>query len=197
MIYLNSAALSFIDMGHFVLLPLFYSTPIPSGGLGLDPYQIGMSLGIFGFVNAIVQASFLGPLIRKFGARKMYIICFPAHFVCVALYPIMRHLAQGFGRVNNVVIGCMVVQLTLHTVVFSSFGIFIYVLVDSTSSNMISKVPYKLCWHSMCLIVDMWERLLASLRCLTLECEPLLLPSSLRSSRYLPAARAAIWYSIY
>jgi MFS family permease len=126
MIYLNYVCLSFLDMGHFVLLPLFYSTSIPSGGLGLDSYKIGITLGGFGFVNAIVQARFLGLLIRKFGARKMYIICFPGLFVCIALYPIMRHLAQHFGRVNNLVIVCMIIQLSFQMSIFASYGIRLY-----------------------------------------------------------------------
>ena len=122
MIYLNYASLTFLEMGYSVLLPLFYSTPIPSGGLGLDPYKIGVALGSYGFVNAVVQAIFLGPLIRKLGARKMYIICFPGLIVCVALYPIMRLLAQHFEGVNNLVIICMVIQLTFQMLTASSYG---------------------------------------------------------------------------
>jgi hypothetical protein len=125
MIYLNLVSLAFLDMGHIVLLPLFYSTSIPSGGLGLNPYKIGITLGTFGFVNAIVQARFLGPLIRKFGARKLYIICFPGLFCCYALYPILRYFAQCFGRVNNLVIVCMIVQLSFQMLVFASYGIYL------------------------------------------------------------------------
>ena len=122
-IYLNVASLAFLDMAHFVLLPLFYSTSIPSGGLGLDPYTIGITLGSFGFVNATVQARLLGPLIRKFGARKMYIMCFPSFLACVTLYPIMRYFAQRFGRVNYIVAGCMTVQLGFQMLIVSSYGI--------------------------------------------------------------------------
>jgi hypothetical protein len=125
MIYLNYVSLSFLDMGHFVLLPLFYSTSIPSGGLGLDPYKIGIALGTIGFVNAIVQARFLGPLIRKFGARKFYIICFPGLFGCYTLYPIMRYFTQRFGRVNNLVIVFMIVQLSFQMLVSASYGIYL------------------------------------------------------------------------
>ena len=123
MIYLNFAALSFLDMGFSTLLPLFYSTSIPLGGVGLDPYKIGITLGSFGCVNAIVQARFLGPSIRKFGARKMYILSFPGLFACVTLYPIIRYFAQHFGRVNNIVAVCMIVQLSFQMLIFSSYGI--------------------------------------------------------------------------
>ena len=128
MIYLNLASLAFCDMGHFVLLPLFYSTSIPLGGLGLDPYKIGITLGSFGFINAIVQAKFLGLFIRKLGARKMYIICFPGLFGCIAMYPILRYFAQHSGRVNNIVIICMMIQLGFGMLIFASYGIHLYSL---------------------------------------------------------------------
>ena len=126
MIYLNLVSLSFLDMSHFVLLPLFYSTSIPLGGLGLDPLRIGIVLGSFGFVNAFVQAKFLGPLIRKFGARKMYIMCFPGLLAGITLYPIMRHFAQLYGRVNYVVIICIIVQRSFQVFTFASYGTFLY-----------------------------------------------------------------------
>jgi hypothetical protein len=126
MIYLNFASLSFLDMGYSALLPLFYSTSIPLGGVGLDPYNIGITLGSFGCVNAIVQARFLGPSIRKFGARKMYILSFPGLFACVALYPIIRYFAQRSGSVNNLVIVCMIIQLSFQMLIFSSYGTYLY-----------------------------------------------------------------------
>ena len=54
MIYLNYASLCFLDMGYSALLPLFYSTSIPLGGLGLDPYNIGITLGTFGDRKSVV-----------------------------------------------------------------------------------------------------------------------------------------------
>ena len=170
MVYLNFAILAFLDMGHFVLLPLFYSTSIPLGGLGLDPYKIGLTLGCFGCINAVVQARFLGPLIREFGARKVYIMSFPGLLFCVTLYPIIRHFAQRFGRVNNVVIVCMIIQLSFQVLILSTYGtLSIFSLVQVTSSDFILKALCKLSWHSMYLIVNIWARLLALLRCLMLQ----------------------------
>ena len=126
MIYLNFAVLSFLDMGYSAISPLFYSTSIPLGGVGLDPYKIGITMGTFGFVNAIVQARFLGPSIRKFGARKLYIFSFPGLFVCVALYPIIGYFAQRSGRVNNIVVVCMIIQLGFRMLIFMTYGIYRY-----------------------------------------------------------------------
>ena len=121
-IYLNLAALSFLEMGHCVLLPLFYSTSIPSGGLGLDPFKIGMTFGAFGCVRAVIQATVVGPLIRKYGARKMYIVSFPGFFACFTLYPIMRYFAQLSGRVDGIVIVCMIIQLIFDMCVYAAYG---------------------------------------------------------------------------
>ena len=125
-IYFNYACLSFLDMSHVVLLPLLYSTSISSGGPDLDPFNIGIALGSFGCVNAILQLRFLGPFIRKFGARKVYITSFPCFFVCLALYPIMRYLIQHFGRVNYLVIVCMIAQLGFRMSISSSYGTYLY-----------------------------------------------------------------------
>ena len=125
-IYFNYACLAFLDMSHIVLLPLFYSTSISSGGLGLDPFKIGVALGSFGCVNAILQVRFLGPFIRKFGARKMYLMSFPCFFFCLAPYPIMRYLVQRFGRVNYLVIICMIIQLSFRMSISCSYGTCLY-----------------------------------------------------------------------
>ena len=121
-IYLNYSALSFFDMGHSVLLPLFYSTSISLGGLGLDPFRIGVTLGTFGCINAVIQANVLGPLIRKYGARKMYIVSFPGLIACFSLYPVMRYFAQISGRVDAFVIACMTIQLSFYMCIYMAYG---------------------------------------------------------------------------
>ncbi|KAF5379817.1 hypothetical protein D9615_005697 [Tricholomella constricta] len=47
--------ISFLDQSHGVLLPLMLSTSIPLGGLGFDPYTIGMTMGTWGLLNAGFQ----------------------------------------------------------------------------------------------------------------------------------------------
>ncbi|KAF8813379.1 MFS general substrate transporter [Phlegmacium glaucopus] len=135
LIYLNYAALAFLDMGHFVLLPLFYSTSIPSGGLGLDPFRIGVTFGTFGCINAVIQANALGPLIRKYGARRMYIMAFPGLIACFALYPVMRHFAQIAGRVDGFVVACMVIQLSCYMSISSAYGSMQVVLAQHVADS--------------------------------------------------------------
>ena len=160
MIYLNSAALSFLEMGYAALLPLFYSTSIPLGGLGLDPYKIGIVMGSFGCANAILQARLLGPSIRKFGARRLYILSFPSLFACVTLYPIIKYFAQHFGRVNYLVAVCMIFQLIFRIFISSTYGIYLHSRwFKSLPLIFNSQVLWKLSWHSMYLQVDVLQRL--------------------------------------
>jgi len=134
-IYLNFAGIAFLDMGHFVLLALFYSTSIPSGGLGLDPLTIGVAFGTFGFFNAIFQAKVVGPLIRKYGARKLYVVFFPGLFACFALYPVMRYFVQLSGRVDGFVIACMMIQLSLGISSYICYGSIQVVLAQHVSDT--------------------------------------------------------------
>ncbi|KIM39402.1 hypothetical protein M413DRAFT_29551 [Hebeloma cylindrosporum] len=131
----NHMFLTFLDMCHAVLLPLMYSTSIPLGGLGLDPFHIGATLGAYGCINSFVQMNFLGRLIRKFGARRMYIFASPAIAGCFAMYPIMSFFARRAGGVDAIVIACIVVQLTCHMGIYMAYGSLQVVLVENVPEN--------------------------------------------------------------
>jgi hypothetical protein len=137
-IYLNYAALSFLDMGYFVLLPLFYSTSISLGGLGLDPFVIGVTFGTFGCINAVIQAKLLGFLIRKYGARKMYIVSCPCLFVCFTIYPVLRFLAQRSNRVDGFVIAGMMIQMGFYMSIYCTYGISTFILLRGELANLLT-----------------------------------------------------------
>ncbi|KAG6829996.1 hypothetical protein H0H92_002686 [Tricholoma furcatifolium] len=52
---ISMASIAFLDQSFGVLLPLMLSTSIPLGGLGFDPYTIGMAMGTWGLLNAGFQ----------------------------------------------------------------------------------------------------------------------------------------------
>jgi hypothetical protein len=138
-IYLNHAVLSFLDMGYFVLLPLFYSTSITLGGLGLDPFTIGLTIGTFGCINATIQANLLGRLIRKYGARKVYIASCPSLFTCFTLYPVMRFLVQLSGRVDGFVIACMVIQMGSYIGKSCAYGTYSFYVATQSSYYIVNR----------------------------------------------------------
>ncbi|PPQ68704.1 hypothetical protein CVT25_012105 [Psilocybe cyanescens] len=104
---LNHAFLTFLDMCYFTLIPLVYSTPVKYGGLGLDPFRIGVILATFGFCNSILQAKLLGGLIRKYGARNRA------------------------GGVDGLVTGCIVVQLCSQSMIYMAYGSLQVVIIES------------------------------------------------------------------
>lgn len=119
---LNHAFLTFLDMCYFTLIPLVYSTPVKYGGLGLDPFRIGVILATFGFCNSILQAKLLGGLIRKYGARNVYKNTFSCIFGCFTMYPMMHFFAQRAGGVDGLVTGCIVVQLCSQSMIYMAYG---------------------------------------------------------------------------
>ncbi|TFK27809.1 MFS general substrate transporter [Coprinopsis marcescibilis] len=97
---INYAFLAFLDMANFALMPLIYSTPIEYGGLGMDPYTIGVILGCLGFANGVLQTMFLGPLIRRFGPSKVYITCFRAYLLAFCAFPAANLFARQAGYID-------------------------------------------------------------------------------------------------
>ncbi|KAJ7827454.1 major facilitator superfamily multidrug-resistance, DHA1 sub-family [Mycena leptocephala] len=104
--------LTFCHMSNESLLPLFYSTPISFGGLGLKPQNIGLIMGIAGLCNALVQAIFGGRIIRRYGPRRMVTAGFCALVVQFALYTLVSLLARRAGRVNAAVGAVLAAQLS-------------------------------------------------------------------------------------
>lgn len=122
MTLINYSFLAFLDMCYSVLLPLMYSTSIQFGGLGLDPSRIGAALGAFGLINSVVQLNFLGRVIRKYGPRNVYRTAFCSFFVLFSMYAITKFFAQRAGRVDEIVVVCMIFQLGCQMFIFASYG---------------------------------------------------------------------------
>src|SRR5579859_7160235 len=55
---LNYSFLSLVDISTRAILPLFFSTPIHLGGLGLDPAMIGAIMSVCGILNGFMQVIF-------------------------------------------------------------------------------------------------------------------------------------------
>ncbi|RDB25878.1 Protein ZINC INDUCED FACILITATOR-LIKE 1 [Hypsizygus marmoreus] len=122
--------LAFVDMSSQILLPLVYSTSIPLGGLGFDAYQIGVILGVWGVINVIVQLSFLGNLIRRFGPTKVHIFSQCSYVWNIGLYPLLSFLVKRSGRVDAKVWTVMIVQLALRLTNNMAYGSIQVLIVD-------------------------------------------------------------------
>lgn len=111
-----------VDMSSIFLLPLVYSTSIPVGGLGFDPYQIGVILSAWGVLNIIVQLTLLAPAIRRFGPRAVHIFTYACYFVNIALYPLLSYFARRSGEVDWRVWMVIIAQLTCRLMNGMSYG---------------------------------------------------------------------------
>lgn len=109
-------------MSYSVLMPLIYSTKIEFGGLGFDPYQIGMIMGIWGFVNAFVQVNLLGKLIRKYGASRVYKVSYASFLTCFLMFPISTHFAYRNGGVGIGTCVFIGVQLLFQFTAWMGYG---------------------------------------------------------------------------
>jgi len=74
-------------------------------------------MGIWGFANAILQACFLGPALRRFGPKNMLLVTFMSFVIILPLYPCLRFFVQSSGKVDGVVWTIVLIQL------FCAFGI--------------------------------------------------------------------------
>ncbi|KAJ6484064.1 major facilitator superfamily multidrug-resistance, DHA1 sub-family [Mycena sanguinolenta] len=119
---LNHALLCFCDMAYDSLIPLVYATPIPLGGLGLKPHNIGLIMGLCGFSNAIVQVFLGGRLIRYFGARRVFTAAPCALIFVFSTYPLLSILARRAGRVDAAVVAVLVLQLSCNFTLYFSFA---------------------------------------------------------------------------
>ncbi|KAH9038633.1 MFS general substrate transporter [Lactarius hengduanensis] len=114
-----------------LLSPLFLSTPVSNGGLGLAPPAIGRILMYFGILNAIFQLIFFARIHALLGTKKLFIgglLCGIPMFV---LFPVTSTLARAYG-VGRVVYLSVALQIVFALGVNSSYGcIFIYLSAAS------------------------------------------------------------------
>lgn len=119
----NYALLALVEIGFRVLQPLFYSTPIALGGLGLSPPFIGGILSSFGIFNGLLQALFFAKLIRKFGAKTVFIAGIVSIIPSIALFPIANHFArQSTNGLSWWCWSAVGLQVSLSAILSCSYG---------------------------------------------------------------------------
>ncbi|KAK1226807.1 hypothetical protein PQX77_010214 [Marasmius sp. AFHP31] len=112
---------SFTHMSHRVVLPLVYSTSIPEGGLGLSPYQIGVILAIYGICNAFLQILVYKPILKHIGPKRII-------------------AAARAGRVNGLVWGLIVAQMSSSTLAATASNAVATMVIKSAPPNALGAV---------------------------------------------------------
>ncbi|KAH9966264.1 major facilitator superfamily domain-containing protein [Lactifluus volemus] len=115
---INYGALSLVEISYRAIQPLFFSTPVHRGGLGLAPPAIGKVLACFGILNSVFQFSFF--IAGLLCAIPVYV-----------LFPVINALARAYG-VGRVVYLAVALQVIFACGVSSCYGcIFIYISAAS------------------------------------------------------------------
>ncbi|ESK95843.1 member of major facilitator superfamily multidrug- dha1 sub-family [Moniliophthora roreri MCA 2997] len=128
----NYACLSLVDISVRAIQPLFFSTPIEHGGLGLPPSMIGNLMSIFGFLNGITQIFFFAKIHDKLGSKITFTIGIASAIPVFLTFPAIRYLVlanQGVTPLVWVLVGLQIVVSILLS--FSYGAIFIYIQAAS------------------------------------------------------------------
>jgi len=91
----NYALLALVEISFRTMQPLFLSTPIAVGGLGLDPPIIGTVMSVYGILNGAFTMCFFSRLTDYFGAKWVYVMGISASVPCFSLFPVINHLARN------------------------------------------------------------------------------------------------------
>jgi len=118
----NYSFVALIDISFRTLQPVFLSTPIPLGGLGLDPPVIGTIMAFSGALNGAFTIFFFSRMTDYFGVRWVYLLGMTAAVPCFSLFPILNLLARNsIGRSGElgpevwVAVGLQVVMVVLNS----------------------------------------------------------------------------------
>ncbi|KAF5309478.1 hypothetical protein D9619_012411 [Psilocybe cf. subviscida] len=123
----NTATLSLVDISFRAIQPLFLSTPVHLGGLGLPPSTIGNLLSIFGILNGVFQAFFFAKIADRWGTKRVFIAGLTSALPAFASFPVINQLArtQGYSLMVWTVVGFQIVMSVALSLSFGAVFIFI------------------------------------------------------------------------
>lgn len=113
--------LSLVDIAFRGIQPLFFSTPIALGGLGLPPPAIGNILAAWGVLNGLFQMLFFARIHDRWGSRTVFLAGMASALPVFALFPIMNLIAraQGLSTTVWVVVGLQTVICLMLSLSYS------------------------------------------------------------------------------
>ncbi|KAF8630252.1 hypothetical protein AX15_003029 [Amanita polypyramis BW_CC] len=131
----NYACLSLIDISFRAIQPVFFSTPIEDGGLGLSPAMIGNILSAFGILNGIFQVFFFAKVNDKFGTKNIFIFGIAAGFPIFALFPVINYFARTSYGIG--VILAVALQVVISVLTSLSYGA-VFIFIQGSAPNRAS-----------------------------------------------------------
>ncbi|KAF5379724.1 hypothetical protein D9615_005691 [Tricholomella constricta] len=132
----NYAFLSLVDIAFRAIQPLFLSTPIALGGLGLPPSTIGNILSIYGVCNGIIQVFLFARIHDYFGSKKTFVAGIASAFPAFMAFPIISYMAKAQGLSTAVWIA-VALQTIISIGLSLSYGA-IFIFIAAASPNRAS-----------------------------------------------------------
>ncbi|OBZ69557.1 hypothetical protein A0H81_10512 [Grifola frondosa] len=88
--------LTLVDIMLRTVQPVFYSTPIHFGGLGLAPFSIGIIICIHNLINLTLQNYAFEKIYSAYGPRRIFMSALVFALPVAILFPFINSLAAGF-----------------------------------------------------------------------------------------------------
>jgi MFS family permease len=128
--------ISLIDIAYKGVMPLFYSTPISLGGLGLSPASIGICLAIYGILGGLFQVLCFAPITNRYGGKRVLVFSLAMGFPIFALFPLMSAWTKHYGYITPAVYGMIFLQIFFSTLFGMSYGTTFLLLHPLNSENI-------------------------------------------------------------
>ncbi|KAI9511617.1 member of major facilitator multidrug-resistance DHA1 sub-family [Russula earlei] len=133
---LNYATLSLVDISFRAIQPLFFSTPIHIGGLGLDPPSIGKILAFSAILNGVFQVTCFARAHALWGTKRLFVGGLCCAIPMFALFPVMNALTRVYG-VGLVVYSAAALQAVWSLGLASCYGC-VFISISAASPNRAS-----------------------------------------------------------
>ena len=119
----NYASLSLVDIAIKAVQPVFLSTPILLGGLGLPPSSIGTLLSVQALLNGIFSIFFFAKIHDRWGAKKTFIGGVASTIPAIVMFPVANTLArtQGYSIAVWIAVGIQIIADILHNLSFGQY----------------------------------------------------------------------------
>jgi hypothetical protein len=86
-----------MGISFYSIIPLFYSTAIELGGLGMSPPQIGLCLGFLGVTSGVWNAFFFARVVRIWGPKRLFMVGMAGFIPVFTMFPIAQLWARRWG----------------------------------------------------------------------------------------------------
>ena len=106
----NYGALSFLETGNWIVLPLVYTASIQLGGLGLDPTIMGACMAVWGIMRGLLQLTVFDRVLNFLGLRRTFIVLLSCLVPSFLLFPVNGTRAQNAGT-DAVLLVLVLIQL--------------------------------------------------------------------------------------